>query len=111
MLFRSISFGRCLRLTVDAATRASELGVPTFGITDSNSSPIARSCDSALITPIASTELSVSYVAPMSAIEAVLTACAYSNPRRTLTILKRKEEEEQQSRWYSADDGERRRKR
>ncbi len=107
-LLIAVSFGRCLRITVDAAIRARELGVPTFGITDSNSSPIARFCDSALITPIASTELSVSYVAPMSAIEAVLTACAYLNPRRTLTILKRKEEEEQQSRWYSADDGERR---
>ena len=110
-LLIAISFGRCLRITVDAALHARELGVPTFGITDSTGSPIARFCDSSLITPIASTELSVSYVAPMSAIEAVLTACAYSKPRRTLNILKRKEDEEQHSRWYSPGDGERRRKR
>ncbi|MGH9684225.1 MAG: hypothetical protein ACRD4S_11525 [Candidatus Acidiferrales bacterium] len=56
--------------------------------------------------PTASAELSVSYVAPVSAIEAVLTACAYLNPKRTLALLKHKEEEEQgpNSRWYSSPD-------
>jgi DNA-binding MurR/RpiR family transcriptional regulator len=106
-LLIAISFGRCLRTTVDVAIHARKRGVMTFGITDSNRSPIARFCDSYLIMPTASTELSVSYVAPISAIEAVLTACAYLNPERTLAILKRKEEEEQHTRWYSADDEDR----
>jgi DNA-binding MurR/RpiR family transcriptional regulator len=98
----AISFGRCLQITVNAAIHARERGVPTFGITDSNRSPIARFCDAALLAPTASAELSVSYVAPLSAIEAVLTACAHLNPKRTLSVLKRKEEEEQsESRWYS----------
>jgi DNA-binding MurR/RpiR family transcriptional regulator len=109
-LLIAISFGRCLRTTVDAAIRAHRRGVPTFGITDSNRSPIARFCDTSLITPIASTELSVTYVAPMSAIEAVLTACAYLNPRRTLNVLKRKEDEDRKTRWYSSDEEDRKRK-
>lgn len=103
-LLVAISFGRCLQTTVDAAIQAGKRGVSTFGITDSNRTPIARFCRSALVTPTASAELSVSYVAPLSAIEAVLTACAHLNPKRTLAVLKRKEEEEQQakSRWYSS---------
>ena len=102
-----ISFGRCLRDTVDVAIHAAKRGIPTFGMTDSDRSPIARFCDSCLIVPTASAELSVSYVAPASTIEAVLTACAYLNPKRTLAVLKRKEKEEQQpnSRWYLPSDG------
>ncbi|MGH9682906.1 MAG: MurR/RpiR family transcriptional regulator [Candidatus Acidiferrales bacterium] len=102
-----ISFGRCLRTTVEAAIHARARGISTFGISDSNRSPIARVCDSCLVVPTASAELSVSYVAPVSAIEAVLTACAYLNPKRTLALLKGKEEEEEResnSRWYSSSD-------
>jgi DNA-binding MurR/RpiR family transcriptional regulator len=40
-LLIAISFGRCLRDTVEAAQRAHERGVPTFGITDSETTPIA----------------------------------------------------------------------
>jgi DNA-binding MurR/RpiR family transcriptional regulator len=102
-LLIAISFGRCLQTTVDAAIQARRRGVSTFGITDANRTPIARFCDATLVTPVASAELSVCYVAPLSAIEAVLTACAYLNPKRTLEVLKRKEDEEGQlrSRWYS----------
>lgn len=105
-LLIAVSFGRCLQTTVDAAIQGRSRGAATFGITDSDRSPIARFCHSALITPTSSSELSVSYVAPISAIEAVLTACAFLNPKRTLAVLKRKQEEEQQSnsRWYSPPD-------
>jgi DNA-binding MurR/RpiR family transcriptional regulator len=37
----AISFGRCLRETVEAAQRARQQGVPTFGITDSDTTPLA----------------------------------------------------------------------
>lgn len=100
-LLIAISFGRCLQTTVDAAIRANERRATTFGITDSDRSPIARFCGSSLIVPTSSAELSFSYVAPVSAIEAVMTACAFLNPRRTLVVLKRKEEGETSSRWYS----------
>src|SRR6266496_4755873 len=45
----AISFGQCLRDTVDSVLRARKQGVPTFGITDSETSPIARYCDAHLI--------------------------------------------------------------
>src|ERR1039458_3913519 len=45
-LLLAISFGRCLQDTVDAVLIAHKNGVPTFGITDSEKSPIARFCDS-----------------------------------------------------------------
>jgi len=41
----AISFGRCLRVTIDAALEAKSRGIPTFGITDSDTTPIARTCD------------------------------------------------------------------
>jgi DNA-binding MurR/RpiR family transcriptional regulator len=100
-LLIAISFGRCLRMTVEAAIHARKRKVATFGLTDSNRSPIASVCDSCLIMPTASAELSVSYVAPISAIEAVMTACAFLNPKRSLAVLKRKEALEEKYRWYS----------
>src|SRR5262249_26857532 len=50
----AISFGRCLRETVESVIRASARGVPTFGITDSDTTPIAMRSDSYLIASIAS---------------------------------------------------------
>src|ERR1044071_3231863 len=52
-LLIAISFGQCLRDTVESVLRARKQGVPTFGITDNNTSPIARYCDASLITPVA----------------------------------------------------------
>src|SRR5499427_10584583 len=50
----AISFGQCLRDTVESVLQARKQGVPTFGITDSTTSPIARYCDVHLITPVVS---------------------------------------------------------
>src|SRR6185369_5691984 len=44
-LLVAISFGKGLRDTVEAAMRAREQGVPTFGITDGDATPIARNSD------------------------------------------------------------------
>jgi DNA-binding MurR/RpiR family transcriptional regulator len=100
-LLIAISFGRCLRTTVEAAIHARQRNVPTFGLTDSNRSPIARHCDSFLLMPTASAELSISYVAPVSAIEAIMTACAYLDSKRSLRVLKRKTTWEEPARWYA----------
>jgi len=96
----AISFGRCLQDTVDSVIRAHAGGVPTFGLTDSDKSPIARFCDSSWITSIASPSFHGSYVAVVSAINAVLVACAQIHPQRSLAVLRRKEEE-LRSRWYT----------
>jgi DNA-binding MurR/RpiR family transcriptional regulator len=105
-LLIAISFGQCLRDTVEAAIRAKEQGVPTFGITDSERTPIARICDRCYIASIASPSFSGSYVAPMSAIGAILVACAHTQTARSLEVLKRSEEQDRsERRWYRSPSG------
>lgn len=99
-LLIAFSFGRCLQNTVDSVLLAHKNGVPTFGITDSDKSPIARYCDSFLVVSIASPSIQGSYVAVVSVINAILMACTQIHPRRTLAALQRKEEESR-SRWYT----------
>jgi len=88
-----ISFGRCLRESVEAATSARERGVPTFGITDGPATPIATHCDRHLIAPIGSPLFTGSYVAPVALIDAILMACSQIRPTRSLSKLRQSEEE------------------
>jgi len=97
----AISFGQCLRDTVEAVQRAREQGVPTFGITDSNTSPIARYCDAYLVAPVVSPSFLNSYVAPMAAISAIHVACAHIDPSRSLSRLRPTDREYASGhRWY-----------
>ncbi len=101
-LLIGISFGRCLRDTVDSITRAHERNVPTFGITNSETSPVARFSDSFWIASIANPSFHGSYVAPVAAINVLLLVCAHIHPRRALAVLRHKEQEFRSgSRWYS----------
>ncbi len=52
-LLIAFSFGRCLQVTVDAIQHARENRVFTFGITDSDKTPVARYSDSYWIASIA----------------------------------------------------------
>ncbi len=99
-LLIALSFGRCLQATVDAILRARENGVPTFGITDSEKTPIARFCDAYWIASIANPSFHGSYVAPVAAIDALLVACGHTQPQRYLAALQQKDEDSR-SRWYS----------
>jgi DNA-binding MurR/RpiR family transcriptional regulator len=99
-LLIALSFGRCLQATVDAVLRARENGVPTFGITDTEKTPIARFCDSYWIASIANPSFHGSYVAPVAAIDALFVACAHTHPQRSLAALQQKDEDSR-SRWYS----------
>jgi DNA-binding MurR/RpiR family transcriptional regulator len=103
-LLIAISFGRCLQDTVDSVIRARDNGISTFGLTDSDKSPIARFCDSSWVTSIASPSFHGSYVAVVSAINALLVACSQLHPQRSLAVLRRKEEEFR-SRWYAPTPG------
>jgi DNA-binding MurR/RpiR family transcriptional regulator len=97
----AISFGQCLRDTVDSVLRAKKQGVPTFGITDSHTSPIARYCDTHLIAPVVSPSFLNSYVAPMALISAIHVACAHIDPRRSLNRLRPTDKEYASGhRWY-----------
>jgi len=99
-LLIAISFGRCLQATVDAVLRAHRNGAPTFGITDSEKTPIARFCDSFWIASIANPSFHGSYVAPIAAMDALFVACAHIQPQRSLAALHQKDEDSR-SRWYS----------
>lgn len=94
----AISFGRCLRETVEAVINAREMGVPTFGITDSPVTPIARHCDGHLLAAIGSPLYTGSYVAPVALINAIITACSQIRPNRALARLRQSEEE-----YFSGD--------
>ncbi len=103
-LLVAISFGRCLRQTVDAALHARERGIPTLALTDSERTPLARFCDSHLIAPTASPALFSSYVAPVSAINLLIVVCTHLRTKRALQLMKQKEEEYKTgTRWYSSD--------
>jgi DNA-binding MurR/RpiR family transcriptional regulator len=100
-LLIAISFGRCLRETVEAVQRAGELGTPTVGITDSDTTPLARYCDAHLTASIASSSASGSYVAPVALLNAIIVACAHLDPQRALARLRPSEEEYKSgARWY-----------
>jgi DNA-binding MurR/RpiR family transcriptional regulator len=104
-LLIAISFGRCLKESVEAVIRAHKGGVPTFGITDSDKSPIARFCDSYWIASIANPSFNASYVAPVAAINSLLVACAHLQQDRSLAWMKEKEKElKSGNRWYTPEE-------
>ncbi|MGH9837807.1 MAG: MurR/RpiR family transcriptional regulator [Blastocatellia bacterium] len=100
-LLIAISFGQCLRVTVEAVRQASKQGVATFGITDSDTTPIARYCDAHLVAAVVIPSFLTSYVAPVALISAIHVACAHVNPKRSLTRLKPTDKEYLSGpRWY-----------
>ena len=102
-LLVAISFGRCLRVTVEAAKLARSRGVPTVAITDSDSTPLARHCDRYFVASTASVTFCGSYVAPMALLNSVIMACAEIAPSRALALLRQTEKEYLSGpRWYEA---------
>lgn len=100
-LLVAISFGKCLRETVEAVDRARGRGIPTFGITDSDTTPIALHCDDYLVAPTSSPSFTGSYVAPMALLNTIIVACAHLRPKRALAMLSRTEQEYRTGRrWY-----------
>jgi DNA-binding MurR/RpiR family transcriptional regulator len=100
-LMVAVSFGKCLRETVEAVDRAHARDVPTFGITDSDTTPIALHCDEYLVAPTSSPSFTGSYVAPMALLNTIIVACAHLRPKRALAMLSRTEQEYRTgTRWY-----------
>ena len=97
----AISFGQCLRDTVEAVMQAKKQGVPTFGITDTDTTPIARYCDAHLMASVVSPSFLNSYVAPTALINTIHVACAHIDPKRSLTRLRPTDREYASGpRWY-----------
>jgi DNA-binding MurR/RpiR family transcriptional regulator len=95
-----ISFGRCLRATVDAAIEARAHGAQTLAITDSEFSPLARHCDAHLLASVANSSLAASYTAAVALLNCILVACAHIAPERSLDMLKRIEHDKHSGeRW------------
>jgi DNA-binding MurR/RpiR family transcriptional regulator len=102
----AISFGQCLRDAVEAVLQAKKQGVPTFGITDSDTTPIARYCDAHVVASVVSPSFLNSYVAPMAVINAIHVACAHIDPKRALTRLRPTDREYAAGpRWYREPKG------
>jgi len=100
-LLIAITFRRGLRETVEAVLTARRNGVPTFGITDNDLTPMAQYCDDYLVASTASASFGGSYVAPMALLNAIIVAAALQNPSRSLAILREHEQEYGSSpRWY-----------
>jgi DNA-binding MurR/RpiR family transcriptional regulator len=100
-LLVAISFGRCLRVTVEAVERAGKRGVPTFGITDGEHTPIAHLCDDHLVAATGGPTFTGSYVAPMALLNTILLAVAQLAPESALTRLHESDEDDRESpRWY-----------
>ena len=98
----AISFGRCLRATVAAAGTARKQGAWTFGITDSDNSPIARACHDYWAVSVTNPIHNGSYVAPAAALNAVEVACAHLRSKQALKWLREIErEEEAAGRWFA----------
>ena len=98
----AISFGRCLRITVEAARAAREVGAWTFGITDAHDSPIAKACHEHWMISVTNPTFNASYVAPMAALNALQVAFAHIQSKRALERMKEMDrEEEVTGRWYA----------
>ena len=82
-----ISFWRYVKATVQEFGQAKAAGATTIAITDSKSSPLAQVADLALIAATSSAELTLSLVAPMSIVNALITAIALERPEQTLERL------------------------
>jgi DNA-binding MurR/RpiR family transcriptional regulator len=105
-LLVAISFGRCLRVTVEAAKLARSRRVPTVAITDSDTTPLARECDTYFVASTAGATFSGSYVAPMALLNAIVLACAEIAPSRALALLRQTEKEYLSGpRWYEEAPG------
>lgn len=98
----AISFGRCLRDSVEAAKTARERGAWTFGITDGSDAPIARVCDDHWVVSVTNPSFNGSYVAPLAALNALLVAYAHVQSKRSLNRLREIDREElDAARWFT----------
>lgn len=94
-------FRRCLRVPVDVVQQARARGAFTLAITNAPTTPMARLAERSLLVPIEGESFVASYVAVLAAINALLVACAHSEPARTLALAKPAEAEYRDGlRWY-----------
>lgn len=87
----SISFKRYTREVVNLTEKIKKRGAYTLAITNSQLSPIAQLADMALIVQTKIPTYVESYTAPMSLINAIITAIALENKNKALPALNKLE--------------------
>ena len=101
-LVLAVTFRRGLRHTVEGTEQAKGRGAYCVGIADTYLSPLGRICDEILLASVESTSYGVSYAAPISLINAVVTACGEHRHGQRIALVKEMAEEQRRgSRWYS----------
>jgi RpiR family carbohydrate utilization transcriptional regulator len=97
----AISFRRGLRMTVEGFEQARERGAYCVAITDTLLSPLARLAHLCFIAAVETPSFGVSYVAPMTLLNALLAECANVRRSQTLKLLREVDAEQRSgSRWY-----------
>jgi len=83
-----ISFWRYYRETVEAMSRAKEMGAKRIAITDSELSPLARLADHVFLAATDGVAHSASPIASLALVNAFVAALAFRRPQQTLTALR-----------------------
>lgn len=86
-----ISFPRYTRETVEVLSYAKQKGIKTLAITDTLISPLAQHADHVLTARHQTDSFIESFTAPLSLINALVTALAVNKKRHTLKYLKESE--------------------
>ncbi|RPJ09645.1 MAG: MurR/RpiR family transcriptional regulator [Deltaproteobacteria bacterium] len=87
-----ISFPRYTRETVDVIRFSKRKGITTLAVTDTLMSPLARHADHVLTAHCKMDSFIESFTAPLSLINAVVTALGVKNKKSTMNSLKELEE-------------------
>jgi len=100
----AISFPRYSSMTVRAFQYARDLGAKTIALTDSAFSPLAQVADLTLVARTSINSFIESFVAPLSIINAIITAIGRQDEQATLKSLEKFEEICAKNRVYWPDD-------
>ena len=100
-LLIAMSFRRGLRQTVEGLRDAHGNGAYCIGIADTLVSPIARFAHECFIASVETPSFGASYAAPMSLLNAILTAVGHYDRRAIIGLLKKAAEEQRTGfRWF-----------
>ncbi len=95
-----ISFGKCIRQTVNAVKTANEKGVRTITITDSDLSPLYKYSDISLLTASASNSYFSTFIAAMSIEKAIIAGTAELLGDKAIEQLKIIEQQWEEAKIY-----------
>ncbi len=100
----AMSFRRALRQTVEGLQHSRAAGAYCIGITDTSISAIAR-CSNEYFLVSTDAPFGISYVAPMSLLNAIVSGIAFHQPKRTMALLRELDKEQRTGyRWHDKEE-------